>query len=74
MRTESQNIRELETLRSAIYNLEHYKVWTGRSLMACAGIISSCFLLGEGMLVGSSLLDVSSALGPLRMPRDIDNG
>ena len=47
--------------------------WACRSLTGCAGIIASFFVLREGVLMGSSLLDVSAALGPLRMSPDIGN-
>ena len=45
--------------------------WASSTLTGCARIISSCFLLAERILIGSSLLDVSYALGPLCMPPDI---
>ena len=43
------------------------------SLVACAGIISSWFMLSEGISIGHGLLDVSAALGPLLMPPDVCN-
>ena len=47
--------------------------WTNASLAGCAGIISSCFLLGEGIPVFIGLLDASSVLGPLHMPPNAGN-
>ena len=44
---------------------------THGSLMACAGNISSCVMPSEGILIGRSLLDFPSVVGPLLMPRDI---
>ena len=47
--------------------------WTCSSPTGCAGISASGFLLGEGSLSCSRLVDVSAALGPLRMPSNIGN-
>ena len=47
--------------------------WTKSSLAGCAGIISSCFLLGEGIPVFIGLLDAAAVLGPLYMSPDIGN-
>ena len=39
-------------------------VWKDAAhVMACGGIISSCFLLGEGVLIGSNSLDLPSSFG-----------
>ena len=46
---------------------------TYSSLADCAGIIPSCFMLGEGILVCIGLFDASSVLGPLHMPPGIGN-
>ena len=45
--------------------------WTIRSLTGCAGIISSCLLLGKRIFISSGLPDVLAALGPLLMSSDI---
>ena len=47
--------------------------WTSSSLFGCAGVISCLFHLGKGVLIGRGPLDISSALGPLRMPPNIGN-
>ena len=47
--------------------------WTRSSLTGCRGIISCHVLLSEGVVIGNGLLDVSAALGSLRMPPDIGN-
>ena len=48
--------------------------WTRGSLTACAGVISSCLMLGKGIPIGSGLLDVLAALGPLHLPPNIGGG
>ena len=47
--------------------------WTHSSPVACAYIILSCFMLGEGILIGGGLLDVPTVLGLVHVPPDIDN-
>ena len=47
--------------------------WTWTSFAGCAGISPSSLLFGKGILTRSAPVDASAVLGPLRMPRDIDN-